>query len=67
MDHIENESQTSIYDEVVVIAYGEQNFSVVRIKGEERHNIECGISELKIALAIKKAYCDGYYDGKREQ
>lgn len=67
MDNIENESQTNIYSEVVVIAYGEQNFSVVRIKGGETHNIECVINDLKVALAIRKAYSDGYYDGQREK
>ena len=67
MDNIENESTNNIYNEVVVIAYGEHDFSVVRIKGEDRQTIESGINDLKVALAIKKAYCDGYYDGQREQ
>ena len=66
MGHTENESQTNIYSEVVVIAYGEHDFSVVRIKEGQTQNIECGITDLKVALAIRKAYSDGYYDGQRE-
>ena len=65
MGHTENESQTNIYSEVVVIAYGEHDFSVVRIRGEEKQTIESRINDLKVALAIRKAYSDGYYDGQR--
>lgn len=66
MKPTENESQTNIYSEVVVICNNEREFSVVRIKEGQMQDIECGITDLKIALAIRKAYCDGYYDGQRE-
>ena len=53
----------SIYDLVYVVAKKENEFDVIYIRG--MFTIASNVKDAKTALAIKKAYCDGYCDGKK--
>ena len=52
----------SIYDLVYVVAKKENEFDVIYIRG--MFTIASNVKDAKTALAIKKAYCDGWCDAK---
>lgn len=58
-DIITNEE--SIYDQIVVIAVNKNDYKVYNLK--TKSTLQFGIKDVETALQIKKAYCDGYYDG----
>ncbi len=51
----------NIYDQIVVIAVNKNEYMVYNL--ETNNTIESGIKDVETALQIKKAYCDGFYDG----
>lgn len=53
----------NIYDEVIIILQSDKTFSIKNCLTNSY--IAAKIASADTALAIKKAYCDGYYDGSR--
>lgn len=53
-----------IYNNIMVIAKDEHNFSVISEINGSRNTIAYNISDVKTALMIKQAYGDGFYDGR---
>ena len=61
-DRVEAKKEEGIYANVVVMVNEEKVYKVYNIA--EQHTIASGIEDVDTALAIRRAYCDGYYDGK---
>lgn len=53
-----------IYNNIMVIAKDEHNFSVISEIDGGRNTIAYNIPDVKTALMIKQAYGDGFYDGR---
>ena len=58
---MEDENKQTIYTLVVIYLDSDKTYRVYNT--ESRCTIGTGIKTPDEALAIKKAYCDGYYDG----
>ena len=57
----------NIYEEVIIVL-NEKNktYEVIRDYGKENSfHVAFSVKEIDVAIAIKKAYCDGFVDGKR--
>lgn len=57
---------SNIYDAVIVVV-NPTNKKYDVINTLSNAHIAINVSDVDTALAIRKAYCDGYYDGKRDQ
>ncbi len=58
-----NKLRENIYYEIMIIYMESSNdFSIVDTSKEFRQ-LFMGIKDLETAKKIKRAYCDGYYDG----
>ena len=53
-----------IYNNIMVVAKDEHNFSVISDINGNRNTIAYNIPDVKTALLIKQAYGDGFYDGR---
>lgn len=63
--------KTNIYNTIVVISDEDNKFRVVLPYTDENNNIDfhtlAEADNVTVALALKKAYCDGYYDATHEE
>lgn len=56
--------EPSIYSDVKVIVNSRTDYTVYNFRTNA--TVASGITNVDVALQIKKAYCDGYYDGQFE-
>ena len=56
--------EESIYNDVKVIANSKTDYTVYNFRTNT--TVASGVTNVDVALQIKKAYCDGYYDGQHE-
>jgi hypothetical protein len=56
--------EESIYSDVKVIAESKTEYTVYNFR--TNFAVARGVTSVEAALQIKKAYCDGYYDGQHE-
>lgn len=56
--------ENSIYNDVKVIAESKNDYTVYNFRA--KFTVASGITDVDVALKIKKAYCDGYYDGQHD-
>lgn len=63
-----SKDERSIYDLVMIVYYdGTNKYGVENMQNINNwHNIWYG-EDLATAKAVRKAYCDGYYDRKQEE
>lgn len=61
---MKDENKQSIYDRVVIYLKEDKTYTVYR--ADKGWTVESGIKTPDEALTIKKAYCDGYVDGREE-
>lgn len=63
-----SKDERSIYDLVMIVYYDDTNkYGVENMKNINNwHNVWYG-EDLEIAKAVRRAYCDGYYDRKQEE
>lgn len=55
----------SIYDDVIVVLTDSKDYKIINTRNNTTVNT-IKVRDADTALAIKKAYCDGYYDGKHQ-
>lgn len=53
-----------IYNDVKVIANSKTDYTVYNFR--TNFTVASCVTNVDVALQIKKAYCDGYYDGQHE-
>lgn len=60
--------ERNIYDLVMIVYYDETDtFGVMNMQDITCWSTIWSGKDLATAKAVKKAYCDGYYDGKTEE
>ena len=62
-----SKDERNIYDLVMIVYYDENDSYVVMNMQDVNWTIIWHGNDLEIAKAVKKAYCDGYYDRKQEE
>lgn len=56
--------EKNIYNDVKVIANSKTDYTVYNFRTNA--TVASGVTDVDVALKIKKAYCDGYCDGQYE-
>ena len=62
-----SKDERNIYDLVMIVYYDENDRYVVMNMQDVNWTIIWHGNDLETAKVVKKAYCDGYIDGKNEE
>lgn len=53
----------NIYDDVIVVLTDSKEYKIINTRNNSTIN-DIKIKDADMALAVKRAYCDGWYDAK---